>query len=65
MSSDLIKQAFDFGFDAYTKRVRCVPAADSRLMAMLEGRKVGEDNTKILRGWIRGWQAAQLSDSYE
>lgn len=51
-----------FGSIAFAKGVACAPALDRDFLNTLQGRPVGDKNTKReMRAWIAGWTAANLA----
>lgn len=48
----------ELGRRAYAKGIRA-PSLDPEVMQEIAGRQPGE-STPLLRGWLRGWAAANL-----
>lgn len=62
-----LAHARQLGRDAFAAGKGAAPATDPKLMAVLDGRRVGKtpegeaDTVAVLKAWLTGWHAANLA----
>lgn len=56
--------AYGLGVNAFMKNAKRVPAHDKLLLSFISDCKMGE-SIPYLRAWLKGWDAANLTDGIE
>lgn len=62
-----LAHARELGREAFAAGLGAAPALDPKIMAVLDGRRVGRtpegeaDTVAVLKAWLSGWHAANLA----